>query len=344
MNTEKKILRLFEELNIPLPVGEIAIRVDKTRPYVSSVLKKMLDAGLVENRRDGKNILYSKKQKDTVLLDVMLSNDHLNESDVYFRVDRNREFYDGVSESARAVFSYAFQEILNNAIEHSESDRIWVKVSKSEEKLKYIIRDFGIGIYRNVKNKYGLQSDYDAALEILKGKNTTMPDEHTGMGVFFSSQIADRIEIKSFGLAFVRENILGEPDVTLLEDGKEVNGTEVQFEISTNSSKSVTRIFQNFSIDKEEGGFDRTEITIKLYQKNIAFVSRSQARMLLVGLDKFKKVTLDFRGVDNIGQAFADEIFRVYKVRHPEVEFECVNANRAVRFMIELAESGERML
>ena len=69
------------------------------------------------------------------------------------------------------------------------------------------------------------------------------------------------------------------------------------------------------------------------------YVSRSQARALLVGLDKFRKVVLDFEGVSDIGQAFADEIFRVFKIAHPEVEIEFVNANDAVRFMIKMAKS-----
>lgn len=69
------------------------------------------------------------------------------------------------------------------------------------------------------------------------------------------------------------------------------------------------------------------------------YVSRSQARALLVGLEKFKKVMLDFSGVKEVGQAFADEIFRVFNLAHPEVEVEYQNANEAVEFMIKLAKS-----
>ena len=41
-------------------------------------------------------------------------------------------------------------------------------------------------------------------------------------------------------------------------------------------------------------------------------VSRSQARRLLARVDRFRTVVLDFKGVDAIGQAFADEVFRVF--------------------------------
>jgi hypothetical protein len=49
-------------------------------------------------------------------------------------------------------------------------------------------------------------------------------------------------------------------------------------------------------------------------------VSRSQAKRLIARLDRFKIVILDFDGIQEIGQAFADELFRVYAMAHPEVE------------------------
>jgi len=49
-------------------------------------------------------------------------------------------------------------------------------------------------------------------------------------------------------------------------------------------------------------------------------VSRSQAKRLIARFDSFKKVILDFKGVQEIGQAFADELFRVYANEHPDVE------------------------
>jgi hypothetical protein len=58
----------------------------------------------------------------------------------------------------------------------------------------------------------------------------------------------------------------------------------------------------------------------------------------LVGLDQFRRVMLDFDRVPTIGQAFADEIFRVFRARHPEVRISVVNANEAVRFMIDRVE------
>jgi anti-anti-sigma regulatory factor len=52
---------------------------------------------------------------------------------------------------------------------------------------------------------------------------------------------------------------------------------------------------------------------------------------------KFREVVLDFSGVNTIGQAFADEIFRVFQQLHPEVKLRWFNANNEVDTMIKRA-------
>lgn len=66
-------------------------------------------------------------------------------------------------------------------------------------------------------------------------------------------------------------------------------------------------------------------------------VSRSQARALLAGLDHFEDVVLDFTGVESIGQAFADEIFRVFPTDHPTVKLHRIHTTPAVDRMIRRA-------
>ncbi|HSI24132.1 MAG TPA: STAS-like domain-containing protein, partial [Methylotenera sp.] len=54
-------------------------------------------------------------------------------------------------------------------------------------------------------------------------------------------------------------------------------------------------------------------------------------------IDRFKIVILDFKGVESIGQAFADEIFRVFANQHPEISLVEDNANQEVKKMISRA-------
>ena len=58
-----------------------------------------------------------------------------------------------------------------------------------------------------------------------------------------------------------------------------------------------------------------------------SLVSRSQGRRLMAGLEKFQDVVLDFAGVAGIGQGFADEVFRVWRIDHPAVSLRPINAN-----------------
>ena len=69
-------------------------------------------------------------------------------------------------------------------------------------------------------------------------------------------------------------------------------------------------------------------------------MSRSQARRILHNLDKFKHIILDFKDVPTIGQAFTDEIFRVYKSKRPKVVLEHINTDENVMFMIKRAQSN----
>ena len=53
------------------------------------------------------------------------------------------------------------------------------------------------------------------------------------------------------------------------------------------------------------------------------------AKRLLTRLELVKVVGFDFEGVETIGQAFADQIFRVFANEHPGIELVPYNANFA---------------
>jgi hypothetical protein len=45
-------------------------------------------------------------------------------------------------------------------------------------------------------------------------------------------------------------------------------------------------------------------------------------------------VTLDFSGVEVVGQSFCDELFRVFARAHPAIALEPVGMNEPVAFMV----------
>jgi STAS-like domain of unknown function (DUF4325) len=86
--------------------------------------------------------------------------------------------------------------------------------------------------------------------------------------------------------------------------------------------------------------FDKTIVPVRLLScGDDRLVSRSQAKRLLSRIDRFKVVVLDFAGVATVGQAFADEVFRVFRTKHPQVDLQTKNVSTAVRRMITRAEA-----
>jgi hypothetical protein len=51
-------------------------------------------------------------------------------------------------------------------------------------------------------------------------------------------------------------------------------------------------------------------------------------------------VVLDFAGVAEIGQAFADELFRVFVAAHPAVALTPINMTQAVEQMVRRVRAG----
>ncbi len=72
-------------------------------------------------------------------------------------------------------------------------------------------------------------------------------------------------------------------------------------------------------------------------------VSRSQAKRIVRDLEESREVVLDFKGVDLVGQGFADEVFRVWAREHPETNLVPIEMIGSVEFMVERAirRSGE---
>ena len=126
-----------------------------------------------------------------------LKNEHLQEHEVYEDIQNQYPPLKRLSENVRSILNYAFSEILNNAIEHSQSKYVEVAVSVQNRKLNFIINDFGIGVFRNIMKEKGLKTEVEAMQDLLKGKTTTMPKSHSGQGIFFTSKASDVFTLES---------------------------------------------------------------------------------------------------------------------------------------------------
>jgi len=235
------------------------------------------------------------------------------------------------------IWQYGFTEMLNNAIDHSGGTKVVVALETTAMTAEIMILDDGEGIFRKIQRALGLADERHAVLELAKGKFTTDPDRHTGEGIFFTSRMLDKFDILSGGVFFTHE--FSDDEDWIIERPQFTSGTAVWMKLNNYTSRSMNKIFNRFAAP-EEFAFTRTVVPVKLAQYgDDRLISRSQAKRLVNRVDRFKTVIFDFDGVDSIGQAFADEVFRVFANRHSEIELHAVKMTRSVRNMVLRAKS-----
>lgn len=235
------------------------------------------------------------------------------------------------------IWQYGFTEMLNNAIDHSGGSRVFVALEKTAMTAEIMIMDDGEGIFQKIQRALGLADERHAVLELAKGKLTTDPDHHTGEGIFFTSRMFDKFDILAGGVFFTHE--FSDDEDWIIERDQFKSGTTVWMKLDNHTSRSTSKVFNRFAAP-EEFAFTKTVVPVRLAQYgDDRLVSRSQAKRLLNRVDRFRTVIFDFEGVDSIGQAFADEIFRVFAGQHPQIELQAVKMNARVKQMVSRARS-----
>ena len=249
--------------------------------------------------------------------------------------DNIRPLLDTVPDNVLRICQYGFTEMLNNVIDHSEGTNVTIEVNRTAATIGLKVVDNGIGIFRKIKRDFNLEDERYTLLELTKGKLTTDPKLHTGQGIFFTSRVFDTFKILSGALFFAHYGQGLEQDWLLEDHEAQKNGTQVEMEISTASPRQLKEVFDRFTADSDDYGFSRTIVPVTLARfgdENL--LSRSQAKRLLTRFDRFREVLLDFAGVEFIGQGFADEVFRVFRSQHPEVNLSWMNTNPTVESTI----------
>lgn len=333
MSIEDKALAILSKKK-KLTTKDIVNNCGVSRQYANLVIRKLIKEGCLIKIGSTFSAFYvspSEAENLDIVIRKKLKNESLEEHKVLEGMRSQLFKIPNFSENVRSIFEYAFSEILNNAIEHSKSASIVIEVGKKNDFISFVVEDFGIGVFKNIMKKSKLNSELEAIQDLLKGKATTQPKVHSGEGIFFTSKAADMFILESFGYRLRIDNIIKD---VFIEEIKPTRGTKVVFFISSNSKKHLNDIFKEYQANSLEVGFDKTEIKVKLFTMGIIYISRSQARRILTGLDKFKSIIFDFNKVPTVGQAFVDEIFRVFLIDHPEIKIQTTNTNKAVQFMI----------
>ena len=319
----------------PTDVAKItADKFDITRQAVNKHLKKLVDEHALNQHGNTRNRTYRlhplEEWQENYLITDKLAEDIVWRQDVAPSLGQ-------IPENVVDIWHYGFTEMFNNAIDHSNGATITVQLKKTATSTELALYDDGIGIFKKIQAELDLLDERHAILELAKGKLTTDPDNHTGEGIFFTSRMFDDFEILSGGTYFSHK--FGENEDWILERDKFSSGTAVWMKLNNHTSRTTKKIFDQFT-SEDDFGFTKTVVPVRLAQYgDDKLVSRSQAKRLLARVDRFRTVLFDFKGVDSIGIAFADEVFRVFALKHPEIELIPINTNSAVRPVIHRAQS-----
>jgi len=317
------------ELNPKDIVALTSRKYDISRQAVNKHIKRLVEQKLLLKRGATRNKHYILhplvKWEHNYPLECSLA------EDVVWRLDIS-EFLSDLPDNVIDIWHYGFTEILNNAIDHSSGSRVHIRVTKTATTTEIVIYDNGEGIFKKIQRELNLGDERHSVLELAKGKLTTDPDNHTGEGIFFSSRMFDNFAILSGGVYFSHKH--DQVEDWIQKRQKFQSGTGVYMELSNSTARTSKHIFDRFT-SGDEYGFTKTVVPVRLTQYgDDKLVSRSQAKRLLVRVEKFKTVIFDFDEVETIGQAFADEIFRVFKLQHSDMDLITMNANKQVTQMI----------
>ena len=230
---------------------------------------------------------------------------------------------------AQQIAAYGVTEMVNNAVDHSDGGSVDVSLWIDPAEIRLVISDNGVGVFERIRTGLDLADVFAAIAELTKGKRTTDPAAHTGEGIFFTSKAVDIFVLESNGVRWTVDNKRTDDAVGTSAVS---HGTTVRMSLDLETDRDLTSLFREFTIDHD---FVRTRPVIRLFEIGTEFVSRSEAKRLLAGLEQFREVELDFRGVESVGQGFVDEVFRVWPHNHADTELLPTNMNDAVRFMVD---------
>lgn len=311
--------------------GELRAHLAISRQALSVHLRRLVEARHVVRLGATRGARYSlaARAPAAAVLARQLATRGLDEARVWEDMAASLNVRRVLRPNVETIVHYAFTEMLNNAIDHSEAARCTVRLAVEAGTVAFDVRDPGIGVFHSIAAKLHLADEETALIELLKGRTTTMREAHSGEGIFFTSRAADRFVLRSHRIQLEWSSARGD---VFVSRRRFLRGTGVHFEVERNTRRRLQQLFDEFAPEEYDYQFQRTKVLVKLLRRD--YVSRSEARRLLANLEKFAEVVLDFRDVNAVGQGFADEVFRVFARRHPAITIVTENTNPVIDAMI----------
>ena len=331
METIQKILTKIKKSKGGVTADLLEKELGYSRQYIVRLLSRLISQGKIHRLGKTRAARYYPGYADNEInhLELVKERQGLSEYVVFDEVIKRMQLNTRLNKNCLTIFDYAFTEMLNNAIDHSESKKVWINVKIDHASITFIIKDLGIGAIESIKRGFEISDDFLALEHLFKGKQTTAEEAHSGQGIFFTSKVIDIYRIATSNMEFTIDNIKADE---FLRDIRQKKGTTVTCKIKLNTRRKIKDVFDKYKGNDYE--FNQNIVKINL-SKHKRLMSRSEAKRLLLGLDEYTVLDFNFKNVDEVGQGFCDEIFRVYANRNPGTLLSYHGASDVVRYMIE---------
>lgn len=311
------------------PTAQTAEAFNISRQSANRHIRELVASGILETKGAGKTKHYELVRETFFKIECAIDG-NLDEDDIWQNSLKPK--LRGLPDNVLDIWHYGVTEMINNVKEHSGGQTMTVWFMRDAVKTVVWIVDDGIGIFRKIQEALGLPDKRQSVLELAKGKLTTDPKNHSGEGVFFTSRAFDHFAIYSDDITFT--HTFGMSEDWIMESEPLQGSTTITMEISNMSARNLVGVFDEFS-PPDEHAFNKTVVPLRMATfGEDALISRSQAKRVMRNLEKFSVILLDFSEISLIGQGFADEIFRVYRNNHPDVDVIPIHANPNIEGMI----------
>jgi len=232
---------------------------------------------------------------------------------------------------------HAFTELLNNAVDHSGGSQVTVSMRQTPLQLQLLISDDGCGLFDRIAQSFAIADPSLAMLELSKGKLTSAPKRHRGLGLYFTARLGDVFDIHANRAAFQSRAW----EEGRWRSGKPAarGGTSVYLAIALDTPRTLDEVLRSASLDGAGYAFERTEVPLRLIGlgegHTRVLASRADARRVASRLGSFQRAELDFGAIADIGQGFADELFRVIRREHPGLDLVPLHMSPQVAAMVQ---------
>lgn len=159
MINKDKILELAHRQG-KITTRDFLVKFDVSRQYINQLMSELISEKRMVKIGGTRSAFYVSvsyaKEHPEIIPDVFRKkyrNVELEEHKVLIEAEEKLSRIAELPENIRSIFTFAFSEMLNNAIEHSQSKLIQVEVSVRDNKLSFIVEDSGIGAFRNIMKK-----------------------------------------------------------------------------------------------------------------------------------------------------------------------------------------------